>query len=187
MPVIVACPSCGGQLRVADALRGQKVRCPACNHIFDSEAPTHLAPPDRPLDLDIDVPDIRRRAPRRDAEPDRGAIVLSLGIISLATVMVWCVAPLGAILGLVAWIMGQTDLRKMKSGQMDDQGRGMTQAGWICGILGLVLNGLMTLGCGVLVGCIWYSEMNRPPNTRPIPMMQPPPPPKGGFPPPRGR
>jgi hypothetical protein len=26
--------------------------------------------------------------------------------------------------------------------------------------------GLMTLGCGVFVGCIWYSAMSQPPNTR---------------------
>ena len=258
MPVIVACPSCGGKLRVADALRGQRVRCPACNHTFDSAAvsdpppPAPPAPQNLPLQLslddpfsppgpapsgetgglfgavelkrsleegpssspraptssppespppsepprrspprwsderrrDWDVPDIRRSQPRRDAEPDRGAIVLSLGIISLACLMVWC-APIGAILGLAAWIMGQTDLRKMKSGQMDDNGRGMTQGGWICGILGVVLNGLVTLVCGVGIGFFWYTEMSRPPNTRPIPITRPPQrmPPNKGFPP----
>lgn len=260
MPIIIACPACQGKLRVGDALLGQRVRCPACNHTFDSPvepvppSPAPLAPQDLPLQLSLDdpssplrpapsggkgglvgavevklsldddlsgppppavpsppeatppsepsrrpsprwadererdwqVPDVRRRGPRHDAEPDRGAVVLALGIISLACVMVGCVAPIGAIVGLVAWIMGQTDLRKMKSGLMDDNGRGMTQAGWICGIIGVILNGLWMLGCGTVFGLMWYSEMSRPPNTQPIPVMRPPQPapPKRGFPPP---
>ncbi|MGH7223974.1 MAG: MJ0042-type zinc finger domain-containing protein [Gemmataceae bacterium] len=242
MPIIVACPSCGGKLRVADALLGQRVRCPACNHTFDSAAepasppPSSPTPQDLPLQLslddtsspprpapsvgkgglvgavevklalddeasapprapipppaepsrrppprcsderrrDWDVPDIRRRGPRRDAEPDRGAVVLTLGIVSLAGTIIYCAAPLWAILGLVAWIMGQADLRKMKKGQMDDNGRGMTQAGWICGILGVVFNGLLILTCGGFAGVAWYLDRSRPPNTQPIRMMRPP-------------
>ncbi len=233
MPDIVACPSCGGKLRIAEELHGQKVRCPTCNHIFDSAAEMEhpadpfRAPHDLPLDLtldepssspaappstapgpfgaveltpfseqpasaetpagpppqapprrtdkrlDHDLPSLRRLRPRLDTEPDRGAVVLALGIISLALILVWCATPVGAILGLVAWIMGQIDLRKMKSGQMDDQNRGMTQAGWICGILGTVLNGLVMLGCGMFIGAIWFSEMSRVPNTQPIPKTQP--------------
>ncbi len=132
------------------------------------------------------MPDISYRPPRRDAEPDRGAVVLTLGIISLAAMVVWCAAPLWAILGLAAWIMGQTDLRKMNSGQMDDRGRSTTQAGWICGIIGTVLNGLVMLGCGLYFGGIWYFVMSQPPNMQPIPAMRPapPPPPKKAFPPP---
>jgi predicted Zn finger-like uncharacterized protein len=228
MPIIVACPSCGGKLRIADALVGQRVRCPTCNHILGRSAepaplpPSAPIPQDLPLDLSLDdpsspprdkgglfgavevksprddepaapapppaepprpsppllnerrhdweVPDLRRRGPRRDAEPDRGAVVLTLGIISLAGTVIYCAAPVWAILGLAAWIMGQTDLRKMKRGQMDEKGRGMTQAGWICGILGVVFNGLLILGCGAGIGLIWYNERSRPPNTRPIPV-----------------
>ncbi len=243
MPDIIVCPSCGGKLRVADALRGQKVRCPACHHTFDSPAEpddgaaASRAPLDLPLDLtlgepssplpassdvtpgligaievtrsrdepepppeprrqtrprrpragfDPDVPDLRRLGLRRDAQPDRGAAVLSLGIISLALILIWCTSPVGACLGLAAWIMGQKDLRKMKSGQMDDRNRGLTQAGWICGILGTILNTLIILSCGLLIGSIWYSEISRLPNTRSIPATQPARPmaPKEGFPPP---
>ena len=249
MPAIIACPSCGGKLRVADELRGQRVRCPACQHIFDSAAevgptagPPHASqdlpldltlddpssPPTSPLDdpggltgaielkrssdepspspepkpttepppprrprtsLDQDTPDIRRMGPRRDAEPDRGTVVLTLGIISLALILVWCTAPIGAVLGLIAWIMGQIDLRKMKRGQMDSENRGMTQAGWICGILGTILNGLIMLSCGVLVGTVWYDSVSRLPNTTPIPATRPaaPPPPKKMPRPPKNR
>jgi len=229
MPIIVACPKCRGKLRVSDELRGQMVRCPACNHTFDTAPPTAgsgLDPHDLPLRLSIDEPssepppapasgapglvgavelnspedeqpapapprpepprrrtprlsenwdleDLRRRGPRRDAEPDRGAAVLSLGIISIAIVMLWCAAPIGAILGLIAWIMGQADLRKMKRGVMDNNGEGMTRAGWICGIIGTLLNSLLTLGCLGFFGAIWYQENNRPLNTRPIPVTRP--------------
>lgn len=239
MPDIIACPSCGGKLHISEELRGQKVRCPMCNHTFDS--PTEPEPPavpfrapqDLPLDLTLDepsspppvpssrapglfgatewtpsseqpptsaeaaphrsgkrfgqdVPNLRRLGPRRDAEPDRGVVVLSLGIVSLALILIWCATPLGAILGLVAWIMGQADLRKMKRGQMDDQNRGMTQAGWICGILGTLLNGLVMLSCGLFIGVLCYSEMSRTPNTQPIPVTRPvrPPPQKRVVPPP---
>jgi predicted Zn finger-like uncharacterized protein len=244
MPVIVACPSCGGKLRIADGLRGQRVRCPACNHTFDDNAkpsppsqPSSLDPQDLPLQMAIDapsaprpaasgppglvgavelpgpvsdvpvppsepppaepprrrpsrpwadepddweVPDLRRRVPRRDCIPDRGGVVLAIGIVSLAVLMlVWC-APLGLILGLTSWIMGQSDLRKMKRGEMDLRGRGATQAGWICGIIATILNGLLMLGCGGLIGFVWYEEMRRAPNTRPIPVQNQ----KPAFPPP---
>jgi hypothetical protein len=129
------------------------------------------------------MPSLRRLGPRLDAKPDRGAVVLALGIISLALIAASC-APVGAILGLIAWIMGQTDLRKMKSGQMDDENRGMTQAGWICGILGTVLNSLLMLACGLFIGALMFSEVSRPRNTQPIPVTRPPVAPKGLPPPP---
>lgn len=35
--------------------------------------------------------------------------------------------------------MGKGDLAKMDSGQMDDQDRGLTKAGMICGIIACIL------------------------------------------------
>src|SRR5437879_2491514 len=55
MPIIVTCPSCAGQLRVADDLIGRKVRCPACSSTFEAHPietppPAPAAPPvDRPV------------------------------------------------------------------------------------------------------------------------------------------
>ena len=63
-------------------------------------------------------------------EPHRGTLVLVLGIVSLVA----C-----AICGPFAWLIGRDDLRKMDHGSMDPEGRGLTQAGMICGIIGTVL------------------------------------------------
>src|SRR5262249_50778874 len=46
MPIIVACPTCNGQLRVADDLIRRKVRCPACNATFEAIPPRER--PDEP-------------------------------------------------------------------------------------------------------------------------------------------
>lgn len=68
--------------------------------------------------------------------PHRGVLILVLGLVSLV---------LCALLGPVAWIMGKGDLKEIDAGRMDREGRGLTQAGMICGIIGTVL-----LGLGVL-------------------------------------
>jgi len=66
----------------------------------------------------------------RTGEPHRGALVLVLGILSIV---------LCQLLGPFAWIMGKGDLAKMDAGQMDAEGRGLTQAGKICGMIGTIL------------------------------------------------
>lgn len=68
--------------------------------------------------------------PLSQQQPHRGAIILTLGILSL----VIC-----AILGIVAWVMANHDLRLMNAGQMDPSGRGITQAGKVCGMIGTIL------------------------------------------------
>lgn len=82
-------------------------------------------------------------------KPHRGTLVLVLGILSL----VIC-APLG----IFAWIMGGGDLKQMDAGAMDPNGRSLTSAGRICGIIGTLLLALgvlfaivmMALGIGFL-------------------------------------
>ena len=62
--------------------------------------------------------------------PHRGGAVLALGIIGLI------VCP---ICGIIAWVMGNGDLREIRSGRMDRNGEGMTQAGRICGMIATIL------------------------------------------------
>lgn len=72
-------------------------------------------------------------------KPHRGTAVLVLGILGL----VICV-----ICGIVAWVMGNADLRDMESGRMDPSGLGMTKAGKICGMVSVILN---IIGIGIFL------------------------------------
>ena len=86
--------------------------------------------PARKRDRDDDYDD----APRsRGGKPHHGVIVLILGILGLCC----------GICGLVAFILGLIDLGKMKKGEMDSSGKGLTTAGMIIGIVTFVL-GIIT-------------------------------------------
>ena len=65
--------------------------------------------------------------------PHRGVMILVFGILSLVICFIF---------GIVAWVMGNADLREMDAGQMDPEGRGLTQAGKILGIVGVCLTAL---------------------------------------------
>jgi hypothetical protein len=69
-------------------------------------------------------------AGRPHGKPHRGATVLTLGILGLA---VCCIC------GIVAWAMGNADLREMAAGRMDRSGEGLTVAGKICGIISVII------------------------------------------------
>ena len=51
-------------------------------------------------------------------------MIMTLGILGLL---------IFAVLGLIAVIMGQGDLKKMDQGLMDPSGRGQTKTGVVCG------------------------------------------------------
>jgi hypothetical protein len=72
-------------------------------------------------------------------QPHRGVMILVLGILGLI---------LCFIFGIVAWVMGNGDLKQMDAGAMDPSGRGLTQAGKICGMISVILN---IIGIVVLV------------------------------------
>lgn len=59
-------------------------------------------------------------------EQHRGALILIFGVLGFAV----CV-----IFGLLAWLWGAEDLRKMRRGSMDPSGRSLTQIGMILGIV----------------------------------------------------
>lgn len=64
----------------------------------------------------------------------RGTLVLVLGILS------WFLCPV--VLGITAWIMGSADLTEMDAGRMDPEGRSITQAGKILGMINVILSAL---------------------------------------------
>lgn len=73
--------------------------------------------------------------------PHRGVMILVFGILGL----VCCI-----IFGIIAWVMGNGDLREMDAGRMDPSGRGLTQAGKICGIVSVAL-AVVGLVIGLLI------------------------------------
>ena len=63
-------------------------------------------------------------------QPHRGGAILALGILGLIVCF---------ICGIIAWVMGNNDLRKMDHVIMDPIGRDMTQAGKICGMISTII------------------------------------------------
>jgi hypothetical protein len=90
------------------------------------------------------------REQRRELSPVRGAALPHQGVAILTMGILSLVLPcgIGLILGPIAWIMGNNDLRQIHAGQMDPDGEGLTQAGRICGIIGTCLNALCVCGGG---------------------------------------
>ncbi len=70
--------------------------------------------------------------------PHRGVLILVLGILGIV---------LCFICGIVAWVMGNADLREMDAGTMDPEGRQLTQVGKILGMIGV--------GLTVIFGGLW--------------------------------
>jgi predicted Zn finger-like uncharacterized protein len=166
MQTTVPCPSCRRELRVPDSLIGKLVKCPACAQTFTAE----LSAPAPPAQVEVQ-PETYRASPsaedfvdepapreqENDYEPrplpsrrrrrfyveHRGAMVLTLGILSL----VIC-----GFLGPVAWVMGNNDLAAMRAGRMDPAGEGLTQAGRILGIISTALIALVCVFyCGLFM------------------------------------
>lgn len=80
-------------------------------------------------------------------EPHRGGVVLALGILSI---VFGSGCGIGLILGIIGWVMANSDLERMRAGTMSREGEGLTQAGKICSIVGVCLSGLV-----FAFGLIW--------------------------------
>ncbi len=81
---------------------------------------------------------------QRPYQPHRGGMILTFGILGFACCQIFAI---------VAWVMGHQDLKEINAGRMDPQGRGLTQAGMIIGIIGTVLMAL-TVVAQVLIGIV---------------------------------
>ncbi len=84
------------------------------------------------------VPVESQRPPQQPIRPHRGGLILALGILGLVVCF---------ICGIIAWVMGKNDLKEMEAGTMDLSGRGLTQAGRICGMVSVILP--------IAVICLW--------------------------------
>ena len=91
-------------------------------------------------DEDDDYGSRRRRIAH---QPHRGVLILVLGIVSI---FASCFCPLVAwVVGGYAINMSSADLNQMASRRMDSSGHGLTLAGKICGIVGVVLGFLVAI------------------------------------------
>lgn len=63
-------------------------------------------------------------------EPHRGALILIFGLIGLLACQPFSIA---------AWLMGGSDMKKIRAGQMDPAGESLTQVGYILGIIGSII------------------------------------------------
>ncbi|MFO0937552.1 MAG: hypothetical protein U0798_13660 [Gemmataceae bacterium] len=170
---IKPCPGCQSKLTVAVTDLGLDVECPYCKQVYKAtkvggtsiskrsdEVRSESSRRDRD-DEDDDDDDRPKRKKRRYEDddddddyddrprkrsrsrgrgrgaPHRGVLILIMGILSLF----FC----GIILGPIAWVMGNNDLREMDAGRMDSEGRGQTQAGRIIGMIATILNALLIL------------------------------------------
>ena len=77
-------------------------------------------------------------------QPHRGGLILALGLIA------WLVCGL---VGFAAWFMGKADLAEMDAGRMDPTGRGMTQAGYILGMIMSIFQIVLLFGFLALFVC----------------------------------
>ena len=170
MQEIIYCPGCRRRLTLPDDAIGRLAQCPACQRTFMAEmslanppgtaaaasrlsvpAPRPAAAPvpaPRRYDDDYDRPRKRRRDDdddrRRRTASHRGGEILTFGLLALLPCFVTSI-----IFGLIAWIMANSDLAEMRTGRMDREGEGLTQAGRALGITGLFLWSIVT-GCGFL-------------------------------------
>jgi hypothetical protein len=81
--------------------------------------------------------------PRGPVRPHRGVMILVFGILSWAVCLIF---------GILAWVMGNNDLKAMDAGEMDPEGRGLTQAGKIVGMIHVIVAlAAMTIALLVMV------------------------------------
>lgn len=95
--------------------------------------------------------------------PHRGAVILVLGIVGLVVPLLcsFCCtifAIAGCVCGIIAWVMANKDLKEMAAGRMDPSGRGMAQAGKICGIIGVILAIVVFFISLLMLGFVGFSH-----------------------------
>lgn len=120
------CPGCGRRISWRDT------RCSHCGEEFE---PEEAGRGGRGFRTDF---------LRRDYEPHRAPLILSLGNVSMILgALSLCSFGMGAVisvpLGILAWLMANRDLELMREGRMDPRGKGRTETGRIAALAGIIL------------------------------------------------
>jgi hypothetical protein len=120
------CPGCGRRIAWKDS------ECPFCGEELE---PEHDPRPVWQRSADFF---------RRDYEPHRGALILTLGNLSMIVGgLSLCFAGIGSVLsvplGIAALLMASRDLERMRDGHMDPRGKAQTESGRTGAITGIIL------------------------------------------------
>jgi hypothetical protein len=171
-----ACPRCRASFELDPAQSGNKFFCDCGQKVQVPPPPAAKTVLGRLDDGVLVTPEPMRRGRRaRDYDLDdglpenRGIAIMVLGIAAcffwFVMLAFWPLVIFALVLGIVAWVLGANDLRRIKDGQLSEQGSGFVLAGYVCGIVATALAGMTLLTC-MLVAAFWASVfpalMNRP-------------------------
>lgn len=142
----VSCPTCGKRYEVSDDQVGSSVHCSDCARAFVAEKPAAAAP-SRRTDMAFNDRYDDERAPlrRQRYEPHRGGLIMAMGIVSIL------VGGIGLVTGILAWVWGNEDLKKIDAGVMDPEGRSNTQLGKVLGMVGTLIHSI-----GLVIGVCFF-------------------------------
>jgi hypothetical protein len=85
--------------------------------------------------------------PRKQLAAHRGPLILVLGIVSLVAIQ---------ILGPVAWLLGNADLKEMRAGRMDPAGESQTNIGRVLGMIATLLMVVSLVIACVIVALLFF-------------------------------
>jgi|GEM_PF-1615248 hypothetical protein len=144
----VTCPTCGNKLQVTAEELGGSIHCQDCARSFRAEDTGGAPPKPARTDLVREESFERERPSRRHYEPHRGGMIVAFGVVGIL------VGGVGFVTGILAWIWGNEDLKKMDAGVMDPAGRSNTQLGKVLGMIGTILHAI-SLVIGLLFMCLF--------------------------------
>jgi hypothetical protein len=121
------CPGCGRRITWND------LSCPFCGEELEPEDEAAVRGARRGAELI-----------RRDYEPHRGPLIVSLGNVSMIVGgLSLCMLGFGAVisvpLGVLAFLMANRDLELMREGRMDPRGKAQTETGRTGALAGIIL------------------------------------------------
>src|SRR5262249_8277825 len=82
--------------------------------------------------------------PDPDAAPNRDVAVTVVGIVSCSfylifLILFWPAMVVSLVMGPIAWVMGSADLKGIRAGELQVEGKSFVLVGYICGIVSTIL------------------------------------------------
>jgi len=147
------CTQCGSNIAVPEEQAGKLAICSNCQSMNSIPESGYTVATNQNL-YDTPVKEAYQHPHAYGGQylaPHRGGLILGLGIASLLCNIMF-------IPGILAWILGRSDLQQIRAGHMDRSGEGTTQAGMVIGIimtclqLGVILLYVLFVMVMIIVG-----------------------------------